>query len=140
MIYDVLSLLYLWWAQKTCSLLEILTRLIITRGLKHHKFSIFDGKQHPKKIWFRGCYNHPWLLFLISFLTPFQWFLAMSIFSGESDLGPVSYLNHDWNKPHEECKTISQPFKRLGDNCPHWFVLSMNLNDSYDSDCESLLF
>ena len=57
--------------------------------------------------------------------------------SGESDLGPVSYLNHDWNKPHEECKTISQPFKRLGDNCPHWFVLSMNLNDSYDSDCES---
>ena len=82
----------------------------------------------------------PKRLNLISFLTSFQRFLAMTIFSGESDLGPVSYLNHDWNKPHEECKTISQPFKRLGDNCPHWFVLSMNLNDSHDSDCESLLF
>ena len=22
--------------------------------LKNHKFSIFDGKQHPKKNWFRG--------------------------------------------------------------------------------------
>ena len=26
-----------------------------TGSLQHHKFSIFDGKQHPKKIWFRGC-------------------------------------------------------------------------------------
>ena len=26
-----------------------------TRGLQHHKFLIFDGKQHPKNIWFRGC-------------------------------------------------------------------------------------
>ena len=23
--------------------------------LKNHKFLIFDGKQHPKKFWFRGC-------------------------------------------------------------------------------------
>jgi hypothetical protein len=23
--------------------------------LKHHNFFIFDGKQHPKKNWFRGC-------------------------------------------------------------------------------------
>ena len=52
--------------QKTCSLHELLTRLVITEnpfqmcfmvvwptkgtgGLQHHKFSIFDGKQHPKK-------------------------------------------------------------------------------------------
>ena len=26
-----------------------------TGGLQHHKFSIFDEKQHPKNIWFRGC-------------------------------------------------------------------------------------
>ena len=26
-----------------------------TGGLQHHKFLIFDGKQHPKNIWFRGC-------------------------------------------------------------------------------------
>ena len=26
-----------------------------TEGLQYHKFSIFDGKQHPKNIWFRGC-------------------------------------------------------------------------------------
>ena len=26
-----------------------------TGGLQHHKVSIFDGKQHPKKNWFRGC-------------------------------------------------------------------------------------
>ena len=26
-----------------------------TGGLQHHKFLIFDGKQHPKKIGFRGC-------------------------------------------------------------------------------------
>ena len=25
-----------------------------TGGLQYHKFSIFDGKQHPKKNWFRG--------------------------------------------------------------------------------------
>ena len=25
-----------------------------TGALQHHKFLIFDGKQHPKKIWFRG--------------------------------------------------------------------------------------
>jgi hypothetical protein len=23
--------------------------------LKHHIFLIFDGKQHPENIWFRGC-------------------------------------------------------------------------------------
>ena len=23
--------------------------------LKHHKFLIYDGKQHPKIFWFRGC-------------------------------------------------------------------------------------
>jgi len=23
--------------------------------LKNHKFLIFDGKQHPKNFWFRGC-------------------------------------------------------------------------------------
>ena len=53
-IYDVLSLLHFWWGQKTYSLHEILTRLVIpeTKGagdLKHHKFSFFDGTQHPKK-------------------------------------------------------------------------------------------
>ena len=26
-----------------------------TGGLQHHKFLIFDGKQHPKNIWFHGC-------------------------------------------------------------------------------------
>ena len=26
-----------------------------TGGLKHHNFLIFDEKQHPKNIWFRGC-------------------------------------------------------------------------------------
>ena len=26
-----------------------------TGGLEHLKFLIFDGKQHPEKIWFRGC-------------------------------------------------------------------------------------
>jgi hypothetical protein len=26
-----------------------------TGGLQHHIFLIFDGKQHPKNIWFRGC-------------------------------------------------------------------------------------
>ena len=26
-----------------------------TGGLQHHKFLIFDGKQHPKNIWFREC-------------------------------------------------------------------------------------
>jgi hypothetical protein len=26
-----------------------------TGALQHHKFLIFDGKQHPKNIWFRGC-------------------------------------------------------------------------------------
>jgi hypothetical protein len=26
-----------------------------TGGLQHHEFFIFDGKQHPKNIWFRGC-------------------------------------------------------------------------------------
>ena len=25
-----------------------------TGGLKHNKFLIFDGKQHPKNIWFHG--------------------------------------------------------------------------------------
>ena len=30
-----------------------------TGGLEHHKFLIFDGKQHPKNIWFHGCLNHP---------------------------------------------------------------------------------
>ena len=29
-------------------------------------FCIFDGNQHSKNIWFRGCKNHPWLLFLIN--------------------------------------------------------------------------
>jgi hypothetical protein len=24
-------------------------------GLQYHKFLIFDGKQHPKNIWFPGC-------------------------------------------------------------------------------------
>ena len=55
--------------QKTRPLHEILTQLVITekafsgvfgltkgpRGLQHHNFFIFDGKQHPKNIWFRGC-------------------------------------------------------------------------------------
>jgi hypothetical protein len=70
--------------QTTCSLHEILTRLVITEklfetfsvinsrvniscrervfwptkgtgGLQHHIFLIFDGKQHPKNIWFHGC-------------------------------------------------------------------------------------
>ena len=35
-----------------------------TGGLQHHKFLIFEGKHHPKNIWFHGCWNHPWLLFL----------------------------------------------------------------------------
>ena len=26
-----------------------------TGGLQHHKLLIFDGKQHAKNIWFRGC-------------------------------------------------------------------------------------
>ena len=26
-----------------------------TGGLQHHKFLVFDGKQHPKNICFRGC-------------------------------------------------------------------------------------
>ena len=26
-----------------------------TRGLQHHNSLIFDGKQDPKNIWFRGC-------------------------------------------------------------------------------------
>ena len=26
-----------------------------TKGLQHHDFLIFDGKRHPKNIWFRGC-------------------------------------------------------------------------------------
>ena len=26
-----------------------------TGGLPYHKFWIFDGKQHPKNIWFIGC-------------------------------------------------------------------------------------
>ena len=26
-----------------------------TGGLQHHKFLIFEGKQHPKNIWFREC-------------------------------------------------------------------------------------
>ena len=26
-----------------------------TGGLQHHIFFIFNGKQHPKNIWFRGC-------------------------------------------------------------------------------------
>ena len=51
--------------QATRPLHEILTRLVIIRGrvvwptkgtggLKHNKFLIFDGKQHPKNIWFHG--------------------------------------------------------------------------------------
>ena len=24
-------------------------------GIQHRNFLIFDGKQHPKNIWFRGC-------------------------------------------------------------------------------------
>jgi hypothetical protein len=30
-----------------------------TGGLQHHKFLIFDGKQHPKNIWFCGYQDHP---------------------------------------------------------------------------------
>jgi hypothetical protein len=30
-----------------------------TGGIQHHEFFIFDGKQHPKNILFRGCLNHP---------------------------------------------------------------------------------
>ena len=26
-----------------------------TGGLQQHSFLIFDGKQHPKNVWFRGC-------------------------------------------------------------------------------------
>ena len=26
-----------------------------TGDLQHHKSLIFDGKQHPKNIWFHGC-------------------------------------------------------------------------------------
>ena len=26
-----------------------------TGDLQHHKVLIFDGKQHPKNIWFHGC-------------------------------------------------------------------------------------
>ena len=26
-----------------------------TGGLQHHRLLIFDGKQHPTNIWFRGC-------------------------------------------------------------------------------------
>jgi hypothetical protein len=26
-----------------------------TGGLQHHNFLSFDGKQHPKNIWFHGC-------------------------------------------------------------------------------------
>ena len=26
-----------------------------TGGLQHHDFLIFDGKQQPENIWFRGC-------------------------------------------------------------------------------------
>ena len=37
-----------------------------TGGLQHHKFLNFEGKHHPKNIWFHGCWNHPWLLFLNS--------------------------------------------------------------------------
>ena len=39
----------------------------VQEGLQHHIFLIFDGKQYCKKIWFRGCQNHPWLLFLINY-------------------------------------------------------------------------
>ena len=89
-ICNVVSLLYLWLPKKPVLymkywqgwfLLEnnfsvITSRVNIscrarvfwpakgTGGLQHHKFSIFDGKQHPENIWFRGCLNHPWLLFL----------------------------------------------------------------------------
>ena len=58
-IYDVVSLLNLWWTKKTCSLHEILTWLVITEktentkgagGLQNHKILIFDGKQHILKI------------------------------------------------------------------------------------------
>ena len=39
---------------------EILTRLVTySKGLftfsQHHRFLIFDGKQHPQNIWFHGC-------------------------------------------------------------------------------------
>ena len=27
----------------------------VQEGLQNHNFLIFDGKQHPKNIWFRGC-------------------------------------------------------------------------------------
>ena len=71
--YDVVSLPVPLVSQKTCPPREILTRLIIietthislrdrifgqpkkgTGGLKLNNFFIFDGKQHPKNIWFCG--------------------------------------------------------------------------------------
>ena len=81
-IYDVVSLLYLWLAKKPILsmkywygwlLLKMPSEGVFsnngednflgptkgTGGLQHHKFLIFDGKQHPKNIWFHGCLNHP---------------------------------------------------------------------------------
>ena len=45
-----------------------------TGGLQNHKCLIFDVKQHPKNIWFHGCQNHPWLLFLSKH--PESWFCS----------------------------------------------------------------
>ena len=33
-----------------------------TGGFQQHKVLIFDEKQHPKNIWFRGWLNHPSVL------------------------------------------------------------------------------
>ena len=37
------------------------------RRLTTSYFFIFDRKQHPKNIWFHGCWNHPWLRFFNAF-------------------------------------------------------------------------
>ena len=67
-IYDAVSLLYLWLAKKLFQAFSVITSHVNiswraqvfwptkgTGGLQHHKCLIFDVKQHPKNIWFRGC-------------------------------------------------------------------------------------
>ena len=60
---------------------------------------IFDWEQHLKDIWFCGCYNPPWLLFLIKLLFCNGLFYKIcprfvNSYSSELKSGQKNYLNH----------------------------------------------
>ena len=56
--YDAVSLLFLWWAKKPVLSMKCRHGWLLLKtpleGLQHHIFFIFDGKQRPKNIWYRG--------------------------------------------------------------------------------------